>query len=253
MAQNDTNRLTSNHGLSSVADLVVGGAMGMLLGILVGLSRSPVVGEITAALAALLVAFFGFKSDAASPAAPGNLRRIGAFCVAFALFVLLAVWIRANDLLASTPTKRVAAWTSAGFSEHDARALVAAQSTGAKFEVLAPNLRDQYKELVDLGFTEEQARDLIARRFSGGDQSRGRVTGEAQKVEPLTALFGTRSQRDFCVELQQQQPSTQEELIRYDQQGGTWKILADHVRKRIPSNEQGTVLKTIRSLFCEVE
>jgi hypothetical protein len=105
-----------------------GAGLGLLAGLLLGLSVSQVVGGFVAALSALLAGFLGLT------AAPGPDRawRIGAFGLACAAGVLIGLAIRSGALLAPSVDEDVREWQRAGYPTEQALAYVAFARLGVK-------------------------------------------------------------------------------------------------------------------------
>ena len=101
-------------------NVIVGAALGILLGLLVGLSASEVLATV-----------LGLRSEDAGGLLPGgNGARIGGFAVGMAIALMVGVVIRTHGMLEPSPSERAAAWVEAGLSEMDAVQLVAFERTG---------------------------------------------------------------------------------------------------------------------------
>jgi hypothetical protein len=89
--------------------------MGLLLGTLVGLSSSPVVGVVVGALASVLAIFLGL--DATAGSALGALRvngpRIGALGAATVVGLGLGLWVRVTNPFLPDPAAQLARWQAA--------------------------------------------------------------------------------------------------------------------------------------------
>lgn len=112
-----------------LADLVAGAGLGLLVGFLLGLSVTQVVGGVITALAALLGGFLGLSGDSGSP---NRTWRIGAFGLCCVLGIIAGLDIRANDLLAPSVKQAVKAYEGAGYPPQQARDLVAFERLGIK-------------------------------------------------------------------------------------------------------------------------
>jgi len=99
-----------------------GVGIGLLIGVLMGLAVSPTVGIIIGALASSLAILLGLNDAHFSDA---KAIRIGSFGFACVLGALLGIFIRTNSLL-------------------------------------APDIKTQFQNYIDVGFTNEQALDFIA-------------------------------------------------------------------------------------------
>jgi hypothetical protein len=111
-----------------LAQLVSGGGLGLLVGFLLGLSVSQVVGGVVAALAALLGGFLGLSGTQTAD----RSWRIGAFGLSCVAGVALGLTVRAGGLLSPSIARDIGAWTAAGYSPEQARDLVAYQRLGVK-------------------------------------------------------------------------------------------------------------------------
>jgi hypothetical protein len=121
--------------------LGTGAAMGLLLGLMVGLSGSPVVGAVVAGLLTVLGAFFGLAApgtkeperEAPRARARDGARRgltVAGFGLMGVVGVLLGVYLRAHGALSPSPRQRFERWRDAGFDSTRARALTEFELTG---------------------------------------------------------------------------------------------------------------------------
>lgn len=95
-----------------------GAGLGLLLGVIVGLSQTPVVAEVMGVLTGLLAVFLGLQGsgDAELPVV-GKLRmngaRIGSFGLAAALGLILGLFLRVANPFVETPDQEFARWAKA--------------------------------------------------------------------------------------------------------------------------------------------
>ena len=80
---------------SSWPQLAASASLGLLIGLLVALSRTPVARDVTLALVTLLAAFLGLKGKAGS----GNSLRVLGLSLGCVLSVCVGIWMRNHDLL----------------------------------------------------------------------------------------------------------------------------------------------------------
>lgn len=120
------------------ATIFSGLGMGLLLGIIMGLSASEVVQTIFGVLTALLGAFLGFDRRSFSGMEAEEYEkekynalytglRAGSFGVAVVAGILSGMYIRTQEVLTMSVEKRVKQWTDADFEPEYARKLVAYQ------------------------------------------------------------------------------------------------------------------------------
>lgn len=172
-----------------------GAGIGLLVGMLVGLTLTPVVSGLLTTLGGLLAAILGLAGEGSGPMSKVRVNggRIGAFGFACVLGVLGGMTLRIKDVLATPVRKEVAAWTGAGYPEEEARRFVAFARTG--LQTVGP-----------------QGEKLEV------------AAGDLQKARS-SALFGALSEVDLCEELKLSQfgsDSTQssgEMLLLYQRLG----------------------------------
>jgi len=126
--------------LAAVAGLVLGG----LVGLLVGLSASPLVGQVMGLLTTVGVAFLGLratggekgeKGDAAAATAaggfaPARLAALIAFCLGCGFAVLTGLHLRTHGALSPSPVALKQELVALGMSEAEATQLVVARIYG---------------------------------------------------------------------------------------------------------------------------
>lgn len=99
----------------AAADIFAGGGLGLLLGVVVGLTTSPVAAIVVGALTSLLAVFLGLDGSEAAERAGvrANALRIGSLGLATVAGVGIGLYVRINNPLAVAPATQLAAWTSA--------------------------------------------------------------------------------------------------------------------------------------------
>jgi hypothetical protein len=111
-----------------VPEIVAGSGLGLLVGLLLALSVSPVVGGVISALTVLLGGFFGLAPSGGSDRA----WRIGSFGVACAIGVVCGLALRTGDQFAASLKKQSDDWQQAGATKEEAVAYLAFQHLGIK-------------------------------------------------------------------------------------------------------------------------
>ena len=114
--------------------IFAGTGLGLLLGLLIGLSGSPVVATVVGALSAGLIALLGFTRK--ENTAPGKIQmsasslRLGSFGFMCSVALVAALFVRTNDLLSPPIKTQVSRLTNAGYSPADALRWVALKNVG---------------------------------------------------------------------------------------------------------------------------
>ncbi len=117
-----------------IGQIFAGVGLGLLVGVLVGLSSSPVVSVVVGALATGLTALLGFARSAkdTEPAhAVGSMVRLGSFGFSCTAAVLLGLLIRTHNWASPSIADQVTEVRKAGYSEEVARSWVAYRNIGA--------------------------------------------------------------------------------------------------------------------------
>lgn len=123
--------------LEGVATRVLAGlGLGLLLGLIAGLSVSPVVQTILGALVTVVAGFLTLQSSAVDTGFLNRVRmnelRIGCFGLACVAGIMLGLYARTHDSFGPSMKQQVARWTEAGYSQADALDFVAFQDLGIK-------------------------------------------------------------------------------------------------------------------------
>lgn len=128
-------------GSTSTIYLLAGGSIGALLGFSMGLSSSPVVSTVLAAIGAALLALLGLRGS--TPDLPGSsLTRTNALTVlGFGVFAALGIvgglLVRTHDLLSPSLVQQRNELKEAGFSDEEAHTILLYRQYGP---ALATNL-----------------------------------------------------------------------------------------------------------------
>jgi hypothetical protein len=203
-----------------VLQFLAGGAIGLLLGLLVGLSSSHVVATVVGAVSGGLLILLGLtpSGKGATPTTdPSTGWRLTGFGIVCALSLLLSVWIRAHHLL-------------------------------------TPPIKNQVKELTDVGYSPDDARAWVAYVDSGvlmggasvaPDKGSGGTAGSASSL-----LFSSRGKVDPCGLFTAERFKNQEEEINALQlEGGVWASYASYVEQLDPAG-RNAALDSPKKLFC---
>jgi hypothetical protein len=211
----------------SIGQLFAAIGLGLLVGILVGLSSSPVVSVVVGALAAGMVTLLGFArpaKDGDPSYADGSAVRLGGFGVACSVAVLLGLFIRTHDWLSPSIADQVSEVQKAGFSGEEARRWVAYKNVGA---------------VLDSG---------TSRGSNGGkDASAAGVRGaEALAGSVLFASANSSECQNFDTS---RYKDVSEHLYSLRQLGGKYAEYAEKI-STLDATQQKTVLESLRLLFC---
>ena len=97
---------------SRLSDIFAGAGLGLLLGVVVGLSASPVVGMVVGALTSVLAVFLGLSGEGSETSRLPRVNglRIGAFGLAG---LGVGLHVRVNNSLAQAPSQQLSRWQAA--------------------------------------------------------------------------------------------------------------------------------------------
>lgn len=217
--------------MNLVLALFSGTGIGLLIGVLMGISVTPTVAVIIGALASGLAILLGLNDAHFNNA---KAVRIGGFGFACVLGIYFGLYARTHQMLSPEP-------------------------------VPPPSLAEQKAEYVAMGFSEREALDFIAfSRFKiknpswilvGDPAASGAGAGGESLAEKakMTLLFGAEVNLDKCDELDG--PEADFDLIDvvdvFDIAGGVWRSLAFSVRDEIGAPHGVPLLLAARDAFCD--
>jgi hypothetical protein len=201
--------------------------VGLLVGILLGLSSAPVVGLLVGSLTALLASLLGFKlptrgETESGPAAASLSQelvqtliglRAGTFGFACVLGIFVGIYLRTHDVLSPAAPgleERYAELLAIGFSPQEARSVLV---DGAFTDPAAatPTTRNTVLFGIDTALCQQLAPDRFATLAAAADYYRGRdlawladialeldrgLDGEAEKRLALDAVVRTACRDD---------------------------------------------------------
>ncbi len=216
-----------------VADVCAGSGFGLLLGVIVGLSQTPVVTEVITALTGLLAVFLGLQAGAETKIPLiGRLQlnnaRIASFGIATVLGLVLGLFLRIANPFAEPPDVDYARWTKV-FPDNPvlARQAMLYERMGVK----AANWNFDPNKADEASVDADQAKSRRA------------------------ALFGVLQRPNLCTELDPENFGGDPEsvLTAYDIPGEpVLNAVAEEVRS-LPEAEQRAALATVHLVFCELK
>lgn len=194
---------------------VASGSLGLLVGLLVGLSTSPVVNTAIAALLALVGGVFGLSDKL-----PGGINKTGAHkLAAFSLFFTVAM---IGGVLLRT------------------------------YGVLGPSVAHLKGELNDIGVTSDPERKDMLKFIRYGILPAGsQVATEKQDLPALKGLLYSES-ASFCSEyvVKMSSSTSAEDFLMFMKQGGeAAKHMANAIGK-LPAQDQSNALKAAYLHLC---
>ncbi|GAA0549991.1 hypothetical protein [Chitinophaga japonensis] len=133
-------------------ELFAGIGLGLLTGIIIGLSIAEVTGIILGALTSLLAAFFGLQGSREGEA--GNQLIIGTFGFTCVLAIFAGLYMRTHNVLAPSPDASLRAYRAAGFDTSEIKKIVLFRELG-----LVPEGYTFSKEAKQAGSTVLMAKD----------------------------------------------------------------------------------------------
>lgn len=207
--------------LSIVSALFNGLGVGLLLGLLLGLAVSPVVSAMIGTLSSLLVVLIGLNERYLNPIKSIRIGAFGFFCV---IGILAGIYLRNNNSFSPSIEDINQQYLKIGFSESDARGLIAYQ----KFRLIP----EDFKFSIPAG-----ADSLMNQEFQQGK----------------TVLFSAEINAGQCYLLESSNINMSFSDIKknYEVAGGTWKELADDLDASLPESIRAKTLLLLRDIFCE--
>lgn len=189
--------------LNAFSAIFNGLGIGLLLGILLSTTLSPVVSGVIATVSSLLAVLIGLNEKYLDPV---KSLRIGSFGLFTVVGIIAGLYLRANN-------------------------------------PFAPTLKDKMEEYKSIGFSEEEARNLIM-GFIKSD------TSKAQREASL--LYSTIVNSSDCDPLYYMTAETPvpEMVNTFRSTEGIWRKFADTFQTELPDELKGKSLLLVRDSFC---
>jgi hypothetical protein len=108
----------------SLADAISGASLGTFLGLIIGMTTSPVAAAVIGTVTALATSFIGLGDKLLPTTTAPSLTRLTLFSLFAAGSLLAGVYIRTHDVLAPTPKQLMARLIAAQFTNSEALDIV---------------------------------------------------------------------------------------------------------------------------------
>lgn len=196
----------------SRGNAIFGGAgLGILIGLLIGMSTTGTVGLVIGALSTILVVLLGFKEKGDSGVHAWRVGSFGLFC---AIAILAGVYFRAHNTFAPSVDSEIRKWTSEGqFSQEEAKTLFLYE----RFGFVPPDV---------------QIDTVIAKKSQSVLYASDITLSDCEKLEGY---------QNFPI---------QNELEAYKRLGGTWESIATAIKQEVEVENQRAVLHHIQRNLC---
>ena len=191
-----------------------GSGIGLLIGLLIGMTTLGVVGILIGTLATILLAYTGNKEEDSSQSKAVRIGAFGLFCV---IGILSGLYLRVTDAFVPSPAAKVSEW-----------------------------MRDSV-------FTKEEAKTYyIYDRFAFVPEGRQIDTLQDRKSS-RTVLYGAEASQSDCDKLEEYETfDVANKLDAYDRLGGVWsKRIARIKQLSTTEAEQQKMLELLKGLCDE--
>lgn len=275
MPNTGLNDPTRSPGAASLAVSVFSGAsVGLMTGVLLALSVSPVVGIFISALGTGLGVLLGL-SDSHFSKAKG--MRIGALGLSLLVGVASGIYVRTHALLSPSLEEQQAEYIKLGYSKAETLRLLegrivgsvpalAAESPKGAPASGAKSLKEQKDEWLALGFEEDATlrmlekvitatpAGLVSQAGVAGAPTENRLAAErtAATVRVGSDLMSGAADTRTCTMLDSTNPNLAEEGVvnNFKLEGGAWKNLADKAEMQMAGGSQKPLLYIARDTVC---
>lgn len=208
-----------------------GAGIGLIVGLLLALSVSSVVGPVVTSIAALLAAYFGLTSIDTTNNIPTDQaekngyrlrisnQRIGSFGFACVIGILIGIFLRTHNLLGISVSDKYENWVKIGVEPVVARSLTIYEETG----------------IID---------DKIKLQSIASPQAK-----PESNLREQTILF--RAEEEDCDRLLPSRYGSTMDIIKVWQESrGKWEELANTVQEKYPESQQRKILDAYWQLIC---
>lgn len=200
----------------SKSTAIFGGAgLGILIGLLIGMSTSGTVGLIIGTLASVLLVLLGFKEKGDSNTQTLRVGSFGLFC---ALAILTGLFLRVNNSFTPTIKSEVEMWAA------------------------------------DSIFTLEEAKTYVLYERFGFVPSGVTIDTTIDKKRAQVVLYGSDVTFSDCEKLQGYKDfPIQNELNAYKRLGGVWEKIANAIESDVAVENQKSTLHLFQRSLCNTD
>jgi hypothetical protein len=221
-----------------------------------GLSISPVVATVLAALGTSLLALLGLKDSSSGGAqAQANSLRVLGFGVFAVVCVSVGLTIRTHSWLSPSPASQRAVLKEAGLSDGEIHRILLARELGSS-EIGSNDLASKKEELKEAGFSDGDARAILLYRELGMGAPPGAdaktKTGEAKgdSRSPISSVLFAMSPEE-CQKIDPQQFGNADSfLASLKNRKGKYAKLAAALEKLDP-RARATTAQAFYEFSCE--
>ncbi|MDN3666924.1 hypothetical protein ACFFU1_08205 [Algibacter miyuki] len=194
---------------------IFGGAgLGILIGLLIGMSTSGTVGLIIGSLASFLLVLLGFKEKGDSNSQTLRVGSFGLFC---SLAIIIGLFFRVNNSFTPTLKSEIEMWTA------------------------------------DSIFSMDEAKAFVLYERFGFVPSGVKVDSTIDRKRAQSVLYGTKVSISDCEKTQGYKDKDfpiQNELNAYKRLGGVWEKIANAIEKEVDIDNQKTTLHIFQQCLC---
>ncbi|KZN59734.1 hypothetical protein [Pseudoalteromonas luteoviolacea] len=212
-----------------------GAGIGLLFGVVMGTSVTPTVTMLLGALTTILAAILGLNDRHFNDA---KAVRIGAFGVACVLGAYLGIYVRSHNLLAPSLKDLKGQYMAVGYTEQQALQLLTLKEFGLNLSQVSP---ESYPQKTDSEPLQGNEIPLVH------DAQVARMNNQHSSL-----LFSAAVEVSGCDELAytDETLALDEVLNNFELTGGVWAQLAENVSSVYTTNEQKGVLLATRDALC---
>ncbi|HRH59039.1 MAG TPA: hypothetical protein PL045_00605 [Chitinophagaceae bacterium] len=241
--------------MNIISAIINGGGIGLLLGMLMGLTDKPVVAGIITTLSGLLTLLLGVNEVYITILKGIRIGAFGVFCVAG---VLWGLDIRTNNGMLPSRERMMEEYTKVGFTKQEALDFIAYR----EFQIIPRGWKQgalataaETKEGDSTGDTPpgEETENSSSKPVT--ENSNGRVLADqnATGAERKSLLFSSEVNADACANLYQNDMTLPKSEIKnsFVLAEGTWAEMANDFDPLLPDDIYKQTLLTIRDCFCK--
>ena len=200
----------------SKSTAIFGGAgLGILIGLLIGMSTSGTVGLVIGSLASVLLVLLGFREKGDS-----NLQtlRVGSFGLFCSLAILTGLFFRVNNSFTPTVKSEIEMWTT------------------------------------DSLFSLNEAKTFVLYERFGFVPSGVKIDSTLDKKRTQVVLYGNNISISDCEKLRGYKDfPIQNELNAYKRLGGVWEKIANTIEKNVDVDNQKSTLHIFHQCLCNID
>lgn len=246
-----------NQPVSLPLALFGGGGIGLLFGVIMGTTVTPVIGVMLGALTTVLAGILGLNDGNFNNTKSARIGAFGLLCVAGAY---MGLYVRSHNLLAPSLTELKQNYLNAGFTEEQALNFMVIKEFGMPLVDIEKNTNPvarshHVSKSVELTESTPEVESQPEEVASVAQPSLNYSASALVQKQHSSLLFGAKVDVSGCDELSQTDNALplEEVINNFELTGGEWDVLLTDILENVDEDDQKSALLLVKDAVCPLQ